>query len=59
MSERWYFCLVHQRVEPELACAHSQRLGPYDSSEEAAQALEKAQARNDAWDNDPRWQDDD
>ncbi len=59
MSERWYFCLVHQRVEEEAACAHSRRLGPYDTYEEAAHALETAKARDEAWEEDPRWRDDD
>ena len=34
------------------------RLGPYSSPEEAARALEKVQERNEAWDNDPNWNDD-
>jgi hypothetical protein len=33
-------------------CGPIDRLGPFDSSEEAAQALEKAQQRNEAWDDD-------
>lgn len=54
----WYWCLRHARVEPEAACPHAQRLGPYATEEEAARALETAAARNEAWKSDPRWDDD-
>lgn len=47
---KWYFCLVHNRVEPEKGCANSERLGPYDSEEQASHAFEIARARNDAFD---------
>jgi len=57
-DERWYFCLIHQRVEPELGCANSERLGPFATRAEAEHALETAAERNEAWDNDPRWNDD-
>jgi hypothetical protein len=33
------------------------RLGPYPTREEAEQALETVERRNDAWDNDPVWSD--
>jgi cell division septation protein DedD len=49
MAEKWYFCLVHQRVEPEVGCAHRDRLGPFDSRAEAAQALDRARERNERW----------
>ena len=58
-GERWYFCLVHQRVEPEQGCAHSERLGPYATRDEAERALQTAAERNETWDEDPRWKDDD
>ncbi len=48
----WYYCLVHQRVEPELGCANAERLGPYDTEAEAASALETAKARSEAFDED-------
>jgi hypothetical protein len=57
-DERWYFCLVHQRVETEKGCAHSERLGPFATQEEAERALQTAAERNEAWDEDPRWKDD-
>ncbi len=46
----WYYCLVHQRVEPEDGCANAERLGPYATEAEAQHALETAKARNDAFD---------
>jgi hypothetical protein len=48
----WYYCLVHQRVEPEEGCANAERLGPYATEGEAQHALETAKARNDAFDAD-------
>lgn len=46
----WYWCLVHQRVEPEEnACPGRQRLGPYATPQEAANALEHAEERNEEW----------
>jgi len=53
-AEKWYYCLRHQRVEPELGCAHRDRLGPFDSPDEAATALQRAQARNEAWEAEER-----
>ena len=48
----WYFCLVHQRVEPEVGCPNAERLGPYATEAEAALALETAKDRNAAVDDD-------
>ncbi len=60
MAERWYYCLRHMRVEAEeAACPPAEALGPYDTYEEAARALQTAQERNEAWESDPRWRDDD
>jgi HEPN domain-containing protein len=57
MDDGWYFCLEHRRVEPRLGCRDAERLGPYATREEAERALETAQRRNIAWDDDPRWND--
>ena len=58
MSDYW-FCVKHHRVEQgEDMCPPIDRLGPFGSQEEAAGALEKAEERNQAWDDDPKWQDD-
>jgi len=57
MAERYFFCLEHHTVETEDGCRAADRLGPYASRDEAERALEKVQERNEAWDNDPNWND--
>ncbi len=57
-TEQWYFCLVHHTVEPLGGCKAADRLGPYRTREEAERALEKVAERNESWDTDPRWNDD-
>ncbi|MBA2769753.1 MAG: hypothetical protein H0U35_11625 [Sporichthyaceae bacterium] len=57
-NDQWWFCLKHQAVERTDACANAERLGPYGSREEAENALASAAQRTEAWDNDPRWNDD-
>lgn len=54
----WYYNLVTGQVEQYEGGKAVDRLGPYATREEAQQALEHAQERNDAWDNDPRYRDD-
>jgi hypothetical protein len=46
----WYYCLVHQRVEPEAGCANAERMGPYETEAEAQNAMETAKLRNEAFD---------
>lgn len=47
----YYFCLKHQAVEPEGGqCEATQRMGPYDTAEAAANWRETVERRNDAWD---------
>ncbi len=58
-QDQWYYCLVHHTVEPAEGCKAIERLGPYATREEAEQALQIAQARNEEWDNDPRFNDED
>jgi hypothetical protein len=58
MSGQWFFCLKHHTVEPEAGCKAADRLGPYSSEAEASRALEKVAERNEAWENDPNWNDD-
>jgi hypothetical protein len=55
---RYWFCVKHHAVEsgPDM-CPPIDRLGPYDSEADAERALEKAQKRNEEWDNDPEWTD--
>jgi hypothetical protein len=57
-SNEWYYNVKTGKVEPYEGDKASERLGPYGSPEEAARALEKVQERNEAWDNDPKWNDD-
>lgn len=46
----WYYCLTHQRVEPDDGCANDQRMGPYVTEAEASTALTRAAERNAAFD---------
>jgi len=56
-TEYW-FCLKHHTVEQADGCKNADRLGPYGTSEDAAHALDKVGERNEEWDNDPDWNDD-
>jgi len=61
MSEtetEFWFCLTHHTVEGEEGCRNQDRLGPYSTHEDAARALEKVEERNEQWDTDPAWNDD-
>ena len=57
-DEKYWFCLTHHAVEGDAGCRNADRLGPYDTAEEASRALEKVEERNELWENDPRWNDD-
>ncbi len=57
-EEEYWFCLKHHTVEERDGCKAADRLGPYATRDEAAAALDKVQQRNEAWDNDPDWNDD-
>jgi hypothetical protein len=51
----WYWCVRHERAEEEAdACPAEDRLGPYDSKEEAQHWRERVDARNDRWDEQDR-----
>ena len=57
-EEQFWFCLHHHRVEGQHSgCRNADRLGPYPTADDASHALEKVQQRNEAWDNDPKWND--
>jgi hypothetical protein len=60
MSEdtEFWFCLEHHRVEGRGGCPNRDRLGPYATEAEASRALAKVEERNESWDNDPKWNDD-
>ena len=55
--DKYWFCVKHRAVEATDGCPPIDRLGPYDTEAEASRALEKAQERNEEWDNDPNWSD--
>ena len=57
MAEEYWYCLKHHTVEPREGCKNADRLGPYPTREDATRALEKVQQRNEAWENDPDWND--
>jgi hypothetical protein len=58
IESRWYYCIEHGTVEPFGGCPAKDRLGPYATKEEAAKALQMAQDRNEEWDHDTAWNDD-
>ncbi|GGF30756.1 hypothetical protein GCM10011519_00240 [Marmoricola endophyticus] len=57
MSDQYWFNLKTHEVEGDDGARSADRLGPYDSAEEAARALDKVAERNEAWDDDPSWND--
>jgi hypothetical protein len=59
-ANRYYWCLSHHRVETEDdKCPAANRLGPYNSAEEAEHALDRVRERNETWDaEDARWEGD-
>jgi hypothetical protein len=59
-SRYYYWCLSHHRVETEDdKCPAVNRLGPYNSAEEAEHALDRVRERNETWDaEDARWEGD-
>ena len=57
-SDQWWFCLGHKTVEQGPGCPNDERMGPYASADEASGALSRAAERSEAWDSDPKWNDD-
>jgi hypothetical protein len=53
----FWFCLKHHTVEGRDGCRNADRLGPYATAAEASRALEKVEERNEDWDHDPAWND--
>ncbi|MGP3974977.1 hypothetical protein ACTWQF_13405 [Streptomyces sp. 8N114] len=53
----WFFNVETGTVEEGPQSPGKDRMGPYASREEAAQALETARERTSEWENDPRWRD--
>ena len=46
---KWFYCLKHKRVEQGPGCPDRDRMGPYDSENDAANALQHARERNERW----------
>jgi len=57
-KQAYFYCMKHKAVEGEEGCRAADRLGPYETAEDAEHALQIAQERTEAWDDDPRWNDD-
>ena len=57
-NDWWFDLKTRTPVQDSKAGKATDRLGPYASREEAARALEKVEERNEAYDHDPRWNDD-
>ncbi len=53
----YFWCTKHNAVEGREGCRASHRLGPYQTREEAENALATAAERTRAWDEDPDWND--
>jgi hypothetical protein len=45
----WFFCLKHMRVEHGPGCPDRDRMGPYATEAQAANALQHAHERNEQW----------
>jgi hypothetical protein len=45
----FYYCLKHHAVEAAGECPAKNRLGPYETREEAQHALERVAERNEQW----------
>jgi hypothetical protein len=60
-DDQWWYDLKTKTVvsEAKNKSKATDRLGPYNSKEEAERALEKVDERNEEWEHDPRWSDDD
>jgi hypothetical protein len=58
-GEWWYDLKTHSAIQESKSTTKAvDRLGPYATREEAERALQKVEERNEAWENDPRWNDD-
>ena len=46
----WWYNLLTNKVEEGPGAPKSERLGPFETEDAAANALENARARNEKWD---------
>jgi hypothetical protein len=53
-KDTFWFCLDHHRVESFEQSDSKNRLGPYDSADEAAGALDRIAAREQKWEQEDR-----
>lgn len=57
---RYYWCLTHGQVEEGKMCRATNRLGPYDTAEQARSWSERVETREETWQaEDERWNDED
>lgn len=56
---QYYYSLNSHRVVRADEEKSADRLGPYATRADAENAMREVQQRNDAWDNDPTWNDED
>ena len=54
----WYDLKTKTAIRASRAGKASDRLGPYATREEAEQALDRVAERNESWEHDPKWNDD-
>jgi hypothetical protein len=59
--QQYYWCTAHKRVEPaHEACGMDQRIGPFDTPEQAEHWQDRVEQRNEDWDTaDRAWEGDD
>lgn len=58
-EEQWWYDLTTKTaIRGRKLGKAADRLGPYASREEAEHAMERVAERNDEWDHDPKWNDD-
>jgi hypothetical protein len=56
-KEEFYWCLKHKRVEQKGHCSQTWTMGPYDSEQAARSYAERAEERDQAWeDADEEWE---
>lgn len=56
MADEYYWCLKHSRVEGEGRCGAAWIRGPFDSEEAARNYADRADKRNEAWEEaDEEW----
>ena len=46
----FWWCIDHKKVEEGLGCGSSTRIGPYDSADQAATALDRVHQREEEQD---------